>query len=44
MAERFGVPVWLMRLVWLLLLVPGGLPGIIPYLILWILVPKEPEA
>jgi len=40
MAERFGVPSFLVRLVWLLLL-PGGLPGLIPYLICWILIPSE---
>jgi phage shock protein PspC (stress-responsive transcriptional regulator) len=41
MAERFGVPVWLMRLLWLLLLLPGGLPGVVPYVILWVLIPSE---
>jgi phage shock protein PspC (stress-responsive transcriptional regulator) len=41
MAERFGVPVWLMRLLWLLLLLPGGVPGVVPYLILWVLIPSE---
>ncbi|MDI3339152.1 MAG: PspC domain-containing protein [Sphaerobacter sp.] len=43
LAERFGVPVWLMRTLWLLLLLPGGLPGLVPYAILWVLVPIEPE-
>jgi len=43
LAERFGVPVWLMRVIWLLLLLPGGLPGLVPYIILWILIPEEPE-
>lgn len=42
LAERYGLPVWLVRLVWLLLFLPGGLPGIIPYLILWVLMPQEP--
>jgi phage shock protein C len=41
MAERFGLPVWLVRLIWLLLLLPGGLPGIVPYVICWILIPQE---
>ncbi|ACZ38078.1 PspC domain-containing protein [Sphaerobacter thermophilus] len=44
LAERFGVPVWLMRVLWLLLLLPGGLPGLVPYIILWILIPEEPES
>ncbi|MFB3855119.1 MAG: PspC domain-containing protein [Vicinamibacterales bacterium] len=43
MAERFGVPVLLMRLLWLLAFLPGGLPGLVPYLILWVLIPLEPE-
>lgn len=43
LAERFGVPVWLMRLIWILLLLPGGLPGVVPYLLLWVIVPLEPE-
>jgi phage shock protein PspC (stress-responsive transcriptional regulator) len=43
-AARFGVPIWVSRLVWVLLLLPGGLPGIVPYAILWILIPEEPEA
>lgn len=42
LAERFDIPVWLSRLIWILLLLPGGLPGIIPYLILWVLIPEEP--
>ena len=41
MAERFGLPVWLARLLWVLLLLPGGLPGLIPYVICWIVIPHE---
>jgi len=41
-ADRFDVPIWLSRLVWVLLFLPGGLPGLVPYAILWILIPKEP--
>jgi phage shock protein C len=41
MAERFGLPVWLVRLVWLILLLPGGIPGLVPYVILWVLLPSE---
>ena len=42
MAEWLGLPVWLLRLVWLFLFLPGGVPGLIPYLICWILIPPEP--
>ena len=43
LAERFGVPIWLMRLLWILLLLPGGIPGLVPYLFLWIVIPLEPD-
>jgi len=33
-------PGWF-RLLFLLLLIPGGLPGIVPYMILWIVIPKK---
>ena len=37
----FGLnPGWF-RLLFLLLLLPGGLPGLIPYLILWIVIPRK---
>ncbi len=42
LAERFNVPVWLMRLIWIILLLPGGIPGLVPYLVLWIVIPLEP--
>ncbi len=42
MAEYLGVPVALVRLIWLLLLLPGGLPGFVPYVLLWILIPEDP--
>ena len=41
MAETFGLPVWLLRLIWLVLLLPGGLPGLVPYLVLWIILPAR---
>lgn len=42
MANWSGVPVGIVRLIWFLLLLPGGVPGILLYLICWILIPKEP--
>ena len=41
LARRFGLPTWLVRLVWLILLLPGGVPGVVPYLIFWVLMPSE---
>lgn len=43
LAERFSIPIWLSRLIWILLFLPGGLPGVVPYVILWVLIPAEPE-
>ncbi len=40
-ASYFKVDVTIVRLVWVLLLLPGGLPGFIPYVICWILIPEE---
>jgi phage shock protein C len=41
-AEYFNVDPVLIRAIAVLLLIPGGLPGFIPYVILWILVPEKP--
>jgi phage shock protein C len=37
----FGLsPAWF-RLLFFILLLPGGLPGLLPYLILWLVIPLE---
>jgi phage shock protein PspC (stress-responsive transcriptional regulator) len=41
LANYFNVDVTLVRIVWVLLLLPGGLPGLIPYLICWLMIPQE---
>lgn len=39
--EFFGInPIWI-RLLFLLLLIPGGLPGLLPYIVLWIVIPRR---
>ena len=43
MAEYLGVPVVLVRLIWLVLLLPGGFPGFVPYVLLWIVLPEDPD-
>ena len=40
-ANYFNIDVTLVRIIWILLLLPGGLPGLLPYLICWILIPAE---
>lgn len=44
LAEYFNVDPVLVRIIAVILLLPGGLPGFIPYLILWLLVPEKPAA
>lgn len=43
LAEFFGLSAFWFRLLFIILLVPGGLPGLVPYLVLWIVVPKAPR-
>jgi phage shock protein C len=40
LAEFTGISVFWFRLAFLILLVPGGLPGVVPYLILWLVIPR----
>lgn len=35
----FGLNPWWFRLLFLILALPGGLPGVVPYMILWIAIP-----
>ncbi len=39
--EFFGVDAFWFRLAFLIALLPGGVPGILAYLILWLVVPGE---
>jgi len=41
LGDFFGISAFWFRLAFFILLLPGGLPGLIPYFILWIIVPKE---
>jgi phage shock protein C len=43
LAEYFGIDSTVVRLIFLFLLLPGGAPGFLPYLILWIAVPEKPS-
>ena len=40
-AEFFGISSFWFRLAFLIALLPGGIPGFLLYLILWIIVPNE---
>lgn len=41
LAEFFGISSFWFRLGFFILLLPGGLPGLVPYLVLWIIIPSE---
>lgn len=41
-AEYFGIDATIIRIIAFILLLPGGLPGFMPYLILWAIMPLEP--
>ena len=43
LAEAYGFDVITVRAVFGVLLLPGGLPGLVPYLFLWAIMP-DPEA
>ena len=37
----FGISPFWFRLLFLILLIPGGAPGLLPYLLLWIIIPHK---
>lgn len=41
LAEFFGVSAIWFRLAFLLALIPGGVPGLLVYFLMWIIVPSE---
>jgi phage shock protein C len=41
LSRYFNIDVTVVRIIWVLLLLPGGLPGLIPYIIMWFLIPSE---
>jgi phage shock protein PspC (stress-responsive transcriptional regulator) len=42
LADYFNVDATIVRVIFVILLLPGGLPGLIPYLILWAVMPLRP--
>jgi phage shock protein C len=40
-ANYFKIDPTLVRLLWVILLIPGGIPGLLPYIICWIVIPEE---
>ena len=40
-AETTGLPSWVVRLVFLVMLLPGGVPGTLIYLARWVFLPRR---
>jgi phage shock protein C len=43
LAEYFNIDATIIRIIFIILLLPGGFPGLLPYVILWIFVPLKPS-
>lgn len=41
LSDFFGISVFWFRLAFFILLIPGGLPGLVPYTILWLVMPRS---
>ncbi len=41
LAEFTGISVFWFRLLFLILLLPGGVPGLLPYLLMWLIIPAK---
>jgi phage shock protein PspC (stress-responsive transcriptional regulator) len=41
LAEFFGISAFWFRLAFMIALIPGGIPGLLPYILLWIIIPKQ---
>jgi len=41
LAEFFGISAFWFRLAFLIALIPGGVPGLLPYFLFWLIIPKD---
>jgi phage shock protein C len=41
LGEFFGISSFWFRLGFAILLIPGGLPGLVPYIVMWLIIPSE---
>lgn len=44
LGNYFNIDPTIVRLIFVLLVLPGGAPGVLPYLILWVVMPDESRA
>ena len=40
-ANYFNIYPTVVRVFWIFILIPGGIPGLIPYLLCWFIIPEE---
>ena len=40
LGDFFGISAFWFRLAFLIALIPGGIPGLLPYFLLWLIIPK----
>ncbi len=43
LGKYFDVDPIIFRVLFFILLLPGGLPGLVPYVVMWVVVPEEPK-
>lgn len=43
LGDYFQIDPVIFRVIFIILLLPGGFPGVVPYLILWVVIPMEPR-
>lgn len=43
-SEQLGVPTWLIRLAFAITATPGGVSGLLLYLVCWAIIPVEPAS
>lgn len=41
LADFTGIDSTIWRLIFIVLALPGGVPGVLPYIIMWVVVPQE---
>lgn len=44
LARYFNIDATIIRLIFVVLLLPGWLPGFLPYIVMWIVIPSETKA
>jgi phage shock protein C len=37
----YGISPFWFRLLFIILMVPGGVPGVVPYVVLWLIIPRR---